>query len=242
MTQTLWADCKALLVPALRLVIKHSEIIWRFAPGTLSLHQGHWLGHQMLHWVGGVTAQNVRIQEVILAQTPVCATHHLIICHRTNNWRGEVFVPKVTKWQYLLSEKRERIFLNLMKISLFHLSSVINKILIIGPFVTRVLLSKTRKTKYNWGFDFANPTKISPIKMKSSTTIIEYLPVGIAILEVKDVWINGTSNFLGSFYFAHVECVDDRNIFKSLLKLKKHLISIRFFRIPFFKGHYSLDN
>ena len=78
--------------------------------------------------------------------------------------------------------------------------------------------------------------------MKSSTTIIEYLPVGIAILEVKDVWINGTSTFLGSLHIFNVDCVDDRNIFKSLLKLKKHLISIRFFRIPFFKGHYSLDN
>ena len=78
--------------------------------------------------------------------------------------------------------------------------------------------------------------------MKSSTTIIEYLPVGIAILEVKDVWINGTSTFLGSLHIFNVDCVDDRNIFKSLLKAEKHLIFIRFFRIPLFEGHYSLDN
>ena len=62
--------------------------------------------------------------------------------------------------------------------------------------------------------------------MKSRTMIFEYLPVDIAILEVKDVWINGTSTIIGSLHLVHVKCVDDRNIFKSLLKVKNHLIFI----------------
>ena len=108
-----------------------------------------------------MTAENVRIQEIILTQTPVFAAHHPIICHRTNNWRGGVFEPNVTKWQYLLTKKK-RYYLNVSTLS--HLSSVINKIRIIGPFSTRVLLSETGIL----GSDFqANLTKISPIKMKS---------------------------------------------------------------------------
>ena len=109
MTQTLWADCKALFVPALMLVIIHPQVIWRFAPGAVSLHQGHWHGDQVLHWVGRVTAENVWIQEIILAQTPVCVAHRLIICHSTNNWSGWVVVPNVTKRQYLFSKETKLI-------------------------------------------------------------------------------------------------------------------------------------
>ena len=43
-----------------------------------------------------------------------------------------------------------------MIIFLFHLSPVINKILIIGPFFTRVLLSKTRTRQSILGSNFAN--------------------------------------------------------------------------------------
>ena len=68
-----------------------------------------------------------------------------------------------------------------------------------------------------------NLTKVSPIKMESITMISEYLPVGIAKLNVNNVWIKGAALFLGIFQILHFQRVENRNIWKTVLKVKKLL-------------------
>ena len=53
--------------------------------------------------------------------------------------------------------------------------------------------------------------------------ISEYLPVGIAKLNVNNVWIKGAALFLGIFQILHFQRVENRNIWKTVLKVKKLL-------------------
>ena len=76
-----------------------------------------------------------------------------------------------------------------------------------------------------------NLTKVSPIKMESITMISEYLPVGIAKLNVNNVWIKGAALFLGIFQILHFQRVENRNIWKTVLKVKKLLNFIWIFII-----------
>ena len=62
--------------------------------------------------------------------------------------------------------------------------------------------------------------------MESTTMISEYLPVGIAKLDVNNVWVNGASLFLGNLQILHFHRVKNRNILKIVLKVNKLLTFI----------------
>ena len=53
--------------------------------------------------------------------------------------------------------------------------------------------------------------------------ISEYLPVGIAKVDVNNVWVNGAALFLGSHQILHFHRVENRNILKIVLKVNKLL-------------------
>ena len=75
-------------------------------------------------------------------------------------------------------------------------------------------------------------TKISPIKMKCRSMASEYLPVGIPVLQIKDIRVDRAAIliFVGSCYFLHHEPTEHWKIWNPVLKTEILLIFLLFFR------------